>query len=168
MNKGEVVKIVSENLKVAITNHELGGGTQLKTKEIKSFGIIERFDCVTSQLPKSRFNKVTNEFVPVLDDDGKEILQNITYPVVTGTVNGKAGSTIPLSPILRGQSFVGALNETQLASLTETFAQERPVYYQEIGSRKMLWTEKPVDDDAAKAEKAEKAKAAKAEKAAKA
>ena len=143
MNKSEVIKIMTSNLKGAMENNQLSGGNSIPTADIKSFGIIEKFDCVTSQVPKSTRNAVTGEFEPISDEDGKPVLQSITYPTVTGTVNGKAGSTIPLGAILRGQHFVGALNESQLCQLTETFKTERDLFFTtDTMGRKVLSLEK--------------------------
>ena len=132
-------EVKSSDLTKAMNANALVGGTAIQTEEIKSFGLIEKFDVQTSLVAKTRRDSTSGEFIPILDDNGDEIMQNITFPVVTGTVNGVAGSTIALSPFLRGAGCIGKLNDTQLNQILEVFGEsEVPVVYEKINNRKYL------------------------------
>ena len=132
-------EIKSQDLTKAMNTNSLVGGGAMKTKDIKSFGLIEKFDVQTSLVAKTRRDSTSGEFVPILDESGNEIMQNISFPVVTGSVNGIAGSTIALSPFLRGVGCIGKLNDTQLNQILEVFGDsEIPVIYELINNRKYL------------------------------
>ena len=132
-------EIKSQDLTKAMNTNALVGGGAIQTADIKSFGLIEKFDVQTSQVAKTRRDSTSGEFVPILDESGNEVMQNITFPVVTGVVNGIAGSTIALSPFLRGMGCVGKLNDTQLNQILEVFGEkEIPVVYELINNRKYL------------------------------
>ena len=132
-------EIKSQDLTKAMNTNALVGGGGIETADIKTFGLIEKFDVQTSLVAKTRKDSVSKEFVPILDESGNEIMQNISFPVVTGSVNGVAGSTIALSPFLRGMGCVGKLNDTQLNQILEVFGDsEVPVVYELIDKRKYL------------------------------
>ena len=132
-------EIKSQDLTKAMNTNSLVGGGAMKTEDIKTFGLIEKFDVQTSLVAKTRRDSTSGEFVPILDENGSEIMQNISFPVVTGSVNGIAGSTIALSPFLRGVGCVGKLNDTQLNQILEVFGEnEVPVVYELINNRKYL------------------------------
>lgn len=135
----KLTDVKSADLTKAMNTNSLVGGGAMKTEDIKSFGMIEKFDVQTSQVAKTRRDSTSGEFVPILDESGNEILQNISFPTVTGSVNGVAGSTIALSPFLRGLGCVGKLNDTQLNQILEVFGDsEKPVVYELINNRKYL------------------------------
>ena len=132
-------EIKSQDLTKAMNTNALVGGGAIQTADIKSFGLIEKFDVQTSQVAKTRRDSTSGEFVPILDENGNEILQNISFPTVTGSVNGVAGSTIALSPFLRGLGCVGKLNDTQLNQVLEVFGEsEKQVIYELVNNRKFL------------------------------
>lgn len=132
-------EIKSQDLTKAMNTNALVGGNAIHTEDIKSFGLIEKFDVQTSLVAKTRRDSTSGEFVPILDESGNEIMQNITFPVVTGSVNGVAGSTIALSPFLRGVGCIGKLNDTQLNQILEVFGDnEVSVIYEKINNRKYL------------------------------
>ena len=132
-------EIKSQDLTKAMNTNALVGGGAIQTADIKSFGLIEKFDVQTSLVAKTRRDSTSGEFVPILDESGNEVMQNITFPVVTGSVNGVAGSTIALSPFLRGVGCIGKLNDTQLNQILEVFGEkEIPVVYELINHRKYL------------------------------
>ena len=132
-------EIKSQDLTKAMNTNSLVGGGAMKTEDIKTFGLIEKFDVQTSLVAKTRRDSTSGEFVPILDESGNEIMQNISFPVVTGSVNGVAGSTIALSPFLRGVGCIGKLNDTQLNQILEVFGDsEIPVVYELINNRKYL------------------------------
>ena len=132
-------EVKSQDLTKAMNTNSLVGGGAMKTKDVKTFGLIEKFDVQTSLVAKTRRDSTSGEFVPILDESGNEIMQNISFPVVTGSVNGIAGSTIALSPFLRGVGCVGKLNDTQLNQILEVFGDsEIPVIYELINNRKYL------------------------------
>ena len=132
-------EVKSQDLTKAMNTNALVGGNAIQTADIKSFGLIEKFDVQTSLVAKTRRDATSGEFVPILDESGNEIMQNITFPVVTGSVNGIAGSTIALSPFLRGVGCIGKLNDTQLNQILEVFGEkEIPVVYELINNRKYL------------------------------
>ena len=132
-------EIKSQDLTKAMNTNALVGGGAMQTEDIKTFGLIEKFDVQTSLVAKTSKDPVSKEFVPILDESGNEIMQNISFPVVTGSVNGVAGSTIALSPFLRGIGCVGKLNDTQLNQILEVFGEnEVPVVYELINNRKYL------------------------------
>ena len=132
-------EIKSQDLTKAMNTNSLVGGSVMQTEDIKTFGLIEKFDVQTSLVAKTRRDSTSGEFVPILDENGSEIMQNISFPVVTGSVNGIAGSTIALSPFLRGVGCIGKLNDTQLNQILEIFGEnEVPVVYELINNRKYL------------------------------
>lgn len=132
-------EIKSQDLTKAMNTNALVGGNAIQTEDIKTFGLIEKFDVQTSLVAKTRRDSASGEFIPILDESGNEIMQNITFPVVTGSVNGVAGSTIALSPFLRGVGCIGKLNDTQLNQILEVFGEsEVPVVYEKINNRKYL------------------------------
>ena len=135
----KLTDIKSADLTKAMNTNALVGGGAIQTADIKSFGLIEKFDVQTSLVAKTRRDSTSGEFIPILDESGNEIMQNITFPVVTGSVNGVAGFTIALSPFLRGVGCIGKLNDTQLNQILEVFGEkEIPVVYELINNRKYL------------------------------
>ena len=132
-------EIKSQDLTKAMNTNALVGGNVIQTEDIKTFGLIEKFDVQTSQVAKTRRDSTSGEFIPILDENGSEIMQNISFPVVTGSVNGVAGSTSALSPFLRGIGCIGKLNDTQLNQILEVFGEsEVSVIYEKINNRKYL------------------------------
>ena len=116
----KAVSITSEALNDAMDKNLLAGNSMLGANDVKTFGAITSFDCVTSSMPKSE-RKSDGTFKELKDADGKTVYGNVTYPVVTGTVNGVVGSTISLSAIRRGLGFSGALNSIQLQEIANKF-----------------------------------------------
>lgn len=122
----KAISITSENLADAMDKNLLAGSSMLGANDVKTFGAITGFDCVTSLMPKSE-RKSDGTFKEIKDADGKTVMANVTYPVVTGTVNGVVGSTISLSAIRRGLGFSGALNPIQLQEIADKFETVHPV-----------------------------------------
>lgn len=116
----KAISITSENLTDAMDKNLLAGSSMLGANDVKTFGAITGFDCVTSLMPQSE-RKSDGTFKEKKDADGKTVMGNVTYPVVTGTVNGVVGSTISLSAIRRGMGFSGALNPIQLQAIADKF-----------------------------------------------
>ena len=116
----KAISITTDALNDAMDKNLLAGGSMLGSASIKTIGAITSFDCVTSSMPQSE-RKGDGTFKEKKDADGKTVYGNVTYPVVTGTVNGVVGSTVSLNAIRRGMGFSGALNSIQLQAIADKF-----------------------------------------------
>ena len=134
---------VTKELRGAMDSKTLAGGGNIATADIKSIGLVTKFDVQTSLMPKSERNS-DGKFVEVRDENDKPIMQNVSFPTLTATVNGVAGSTIPCGAVLRGLGCIGALNETHLQNILDTYG-DVPVNVEcdETTGRKIL---KPITE----------------------
>ena len=134
----KISEAVTKELKNAMDSKTLAGGGNIATADIHSIGFVTKFDVQTSLMPKSERNS-DGKFVEVRDENDKPIMQNVSFPVLTATVNDKAGSTIPCGAVLRGLGCIGALNETHLQNILDTYG-DAPVNVEcdETTGRKIL------------------------------
>jgi hypothetical protein len=133
----KVSEVLTKEAKVCMDNKTFGNGGSIKTADITSFGFLTRIDAQTSTVPKSEL--IDGKFVPMKDENDKVIMQNITFPIAIGTVNGVVGGTIPAGPLLRGLNVVGALNEAQVQLLIDTYGEkEVKLEFSEENNRKKL------------------------------
>ena len=141
----KVSETLTKELKNAMDSKTLAGGGNIATADIKSIGFVTKFDVQTSLMPKSERNS-DGKFVEMRDENDKPIMQNVSFPTLTATVNGVAGSTIPCGAVLRGLGCIGALNETQLQNILDTYG-DVPVNVEcdETTGRKIL---RPIIDTA--------------------
>ena len=116
----KISEVLTKELKGAMDAKTLVGGGNIATANITSIGYVTKFDVQTSQMPKSE-RQSDGSFKEIEDENGHKVLQSVSFPVMTATVNGVAGSTIPAGAVLRGLHCIGALNETHLQNILDTY-----------------------------------------------
>ena len=134
----KVKELMTKELKGAMDSKTLAGGKSIATADIKSIGYVTKFDVQTSEMPKSE-RQSDGSFKEIEDENGHKVMQSISFPTMTATVNGVAGSTIPAGAVLRGLKCIGALNETHLQNILEVYGGEPvDVEYDKTASSKTL------------------------------